>query len=580
MKQILFIIVVAVLVFAATLMTTNRYMKQEAIEEADSAISRILDNFVDDLDNDLKMTRNAVYGFLSGVFTKPTEDSDGCLLVEGEWKDLDVEQLRHKLSSFMKANPYYTSAMFIFEKDPDVAVSQNTFYAPMIEQGSDSLEDVGLRHDFTRSANLEQCCNTLQAFWTVPSQQSTVHGELVVFYVPLCRKEDGRFMGAFALHVSVSKINDKCKRHAPYGSQSELVLATESGEIIAAYPSTYTHYTSLKSIKKFLADTYDYREVEHDGEKTVVDIQGTRWFLYNRLLRCAPWRVLTCCKTSSIYARADLQGKVLLLTSLVGFLLMLGASVVISLLVRRTHNARLVAEQELTMAAAVQTKLLRQPEFISPTASLHAFIRPAREAGGDLYDYAEVDGKLIFCIGDVSGKGMPAALFMTQVVSLFRNTIRQTCDPSAIVSSINDVLADTNPDMTFCTLFVGILDDDKLYFCNAGHNKPILLPTKAPCSFIEQNPNVAVGLLGGFPYASEELKMEAGSTLLLYTDGVTEAKNLHNEYWGEQALLNVLAHSRANTPQQEIDAIMAELTAFVGHAPQSDDITIVALHRV
>jgi len=198
-------------------------------------------------------------------------------------------------------------------------------------------------------------------------------------------------------------------------------------------------------------------------------------------------------------------------------------------------------------------------------------MQPAKEAGGDLYDYVEKDGKLIFCIGDVSGKGMPAALFMTQVVSLFRSVVRSTAEPSEIASGINNVLASNNPDMTFCTFFVGVLTGDTLTWCNAGHNPPVLLTQGSAPQFLKVRPNLALGLMEDFPYTSETMEFTEGKSLLLYTDGVTEAKNQkHNEFTAER-LLESLSRASADV----INTVLDDVRSFVAGYEQSDDITLV-----
>ncbi|MCQ2221686.1 MAG: serine/threonine-protein phosphatase, partial [Prevotella sp.] len=183
-----------------------------------------------------------------------------------------------------------------------------------------------------------------------------------------------------------------------------------------------------------------------------------------------------------------------------------------------------------------------------------------------------------FCLGDVSGKGVPAALFMSATVHLFRSVGHQTEDPSQIVSAINDGLADGNDENMFCTLFVGVLDlkTGVLNYCNAGHNAPVLISSEG-AAFLPVKPNIPTGTFEGFQFSSETVQFVDNDVLLLYTDGITEAENQFNEQYGDAALIDVVSALRQCDMKELTTLIHSSVNAFVDDAEQSDDITMLAI---
>ena len=168
---------------------------------------------------------------------------------------------------------------------------------------------------------------------------------------------------------------------------------------------------------------------------------------------------------------------------------------------------------------------------------------------------------------------MPAALFMTQVLSLFRDATHHSFSPEDIAREINDVLAENNPTMMFCTYIVGVLKGNKLTFCNAGHNKPVIIRKDKQPELLQMRPHTALGLMEGFPYKNESLILAPDDVLLLYTDGVTEAMDVHHEQFGESRLIDALS---ANN-NDYIDSVLSKVESFVGNYEQSDDITILSI---
>lgn len=236
-------------------------------------------------------------------------------------------------------------------------------------------------------------------------------------------------------------------------------------------------------------------------------------------------------------------------------------------------------ERDLTIASEIQQGLLSKVFPDREDVDIYGMQKPARIVGGDLYDFFIFDNHLFFCIGDVSGKGVPAALFMTVVCHLFRHIGRHTKDPALITKSINLELADGNKKSMFCTLFLGILDLKtlKLEFCNAGHNYPVWLQ-KDKTDYIVAAADVPTGAFGEAEYRIQEMQLKPGDALFLYTDGVTEAQNHQQDYWGEDSLLNTLRNAPSGVSMHELtDLVLKSVDDFTEGAVQNDDITILCL---
>ena len=238
-------------------------------------------------------------------------------------------------------------------------------------------------------------------------------------------------------------------------------------------------------------------------------------------------------------------------------------------------------ERDLQIAHEIQQGMLPQvfPAFPErKDVDIYGLQIPARHVGGDLFDFYLRDDKLFFCIGDVSGKGVPAALFMAVTCRLFHYALRFTSDPKEIVSAINNELAQGNERNMFCTLFVAVLDmaTGDLSYCNAGHNAPILIHEK-DCSFMPCKSNIPAGSFENFNFQGETIHLQEGDALFLYTDVVTEAENLKKELYGDETTLAKVS-SLCGTPMKLMaESMLGDILMFAEGAEQSDDLTILCL---
>ena len=253
---------------------------------------------------------------------------------------------------------------------------------------------------------------------------------------------------------------------------------------------------------------------------------------------------------------------------------------------KNTTAQKASIESDLRIASGIQMGML--PEKF-PTredrddVQLYASLTPAKEVGGDLFDFYFRDEKLFFCIGDVSGKGVPASLFMAVTRSTFRTVSAHESMPDRIVMTMNKTIADMNKTHMFVTLFVGVLDlpTGRLHYCNAGHDAPLLVGAgvgELPC-----DANIPVGFMPTWKYSLQEAQIFTGTTILLFTDGLTEAMNADKAQF-EIERVNDVAFKALSKQQQEPRQLIAQMTEavhqFVGDAEQSDDLTMMAIQYI
>lgn len=248
---------------------------------------------------------------------------------------------------------------------------------------------------------------------------------------------------------------------------------------------------------------------------------------------------------------------------------------------RATTEKKANMERDLHIAAKIQQGMLLKVFPAFPERSdidIYGMQRAAKEVGGDIFDFLMRDDRLYFLIGDVSGKGVPASLFMTVVGHLFRNVARYSTSASVIVEAINNGLAEGNDEDMFCTLFCGVLDmqTGKVDYCNAGHNAPIWIHD-SKTAFMTPEVNLPTGVIGEFEYKSEEMQLSEGDALFLYTDGVTEAENRDKDLFGDATTL-AMVDLLKDMPMRDLsDGVYDAVKQFVDGYEQSDDLTVLCL---
>ena len=250
---------------------------------------------------------------------------------------------------------------------------------------------------------------------------------------------------------------------------------------------------------------------------------------------------------------------------------------------RATTAQKASMESELKVAHDIQMSML--PKTFPPypernDLDIFGSLTPAKGVGGDLFDFYIRDEQLFFCIGDVSGKGIPASLYMAVTRSLFRNISQHVSKPEQIINALNQAQSEGNDTNMFVTLFVGVLDlkTGKLCYCNAGHDSPLLLGSKVtilPCEC-----NLPIGVIAEFTFQQQEIQLERPTTLFLFTDGLNEAENIDHAQFGDERIEKIAESMVADgllEPIQVIRHMTDAVHTFVGIAEQSDDLTMLAI---
>jgi serine phosphatase RsbU (regulator of sigma subunit) len=237
-------------------------------------------------------------------------------------------------------------------------------------------------------------------------------------------------------------------------------------------------------------------------------------------------------------------------------------------------------ESELRIARDIQMSMVPSLFPEREGLDMYASMTPAKEVGGDLYGYLLQGDKLYFAVGDVSGKGVPASLFMAQATRLFLTLAKQGMMPAEICTRMNDALSgEDNENGMFVTFWLGLVDltTGHLDFCNAGHNPPVIGGGEHHGEFLDMIPNAPIGLWPGLEYEGEEIDTIKGRPLFIYTDGLNEAENPQKEQYGDDRLLEFLRNTHFDTAQQVIEALKAEVETHRNGAEPNDDLTMMCL---
>ena len=253
---------------------------------------------------------------------------------------------------------------------------------------------------------------------------------------------------------------------------------------------------------------------------------------------------------------------------------------------QETTASKAAIEQELKTAHDIQMAML--PKIFPPfperdDIDIYGQLTPAKDVGGDLFDFFILDEKLYFCIGDVSGKGVPASLVMAMTRSLFRNVSLHVSEPNVIVGALNAAVADGNESNMFVTVFLGVLDlqTGVFQYCNAGHNSPLLIGEGVET--LACDANVPIGVIDDWSYSRQEIQLEKQTIIFLYTDGLSEAEDSMHGQFGEERINRVAKAQAAEgiiEPAALVSAMNDEVHRFVDEAEQSDDLTMLAIKYI
>ncbi len=476
--------------------------------------------------------------------------------------------------SFMEHNPSIKGCCIMFV--PHYYKEKGYWFDPFAYRTKDDSVKVSqlgsVEHDYTRTdafkVPLEKNC----AHWCQPYKDANGAKVMMTTYCVPVHDKAGKIVAIAGSDVTLEWLDELIDDSKSYQS-TQRFLITRSGFLLAGKDN------------ELFREALDLLEKDNDeeGYKTVEQEHGEKLHVfYHPVGGMTDWILISVCNNSEVI------GKIRMVRKSLGVLVLAGLLLLVFIVIRtRKHLRRLNivnAEKEriageLMVASKIQQSMLPHQQLNSDTISIHGSLVPAREVGGDLFDYHIRDGKLFFCIGDVSGKGAPSAMLMAVIHTMFRTYTARETNPAYIMKHINIGSCHNNESNMFATFFLGVLDlpTGHLRYCNAGHDVPFIIDggfTPLPAE-----PNLPVGVFDDTIYKLQETQIKPGTTIFLYTDGLTEAMNSEHQQFGIKRVEAQLGRCLQSTftPQQILEAMTQEVHHFVGEAEQSDDLTMLAI---
>ena len=397
---------------------------------------------------------------------------------------------------------------------------------------------------------------------------------LLTTYIAPIHNHDGQPVALLAADVSLEYLRDEMmedvtKMNAQFKGNRE----HQAYSFVIDHEGTYIIHPDEK---RMLRDTLKADTIMTDeiGSATAV-IDGVPSWIYYRKIQYVNWTMAVVVPDDVIMFNGRMLNIIILLTMVLGLLaIYLFCRHQIKEIADPIAAQKAVMERELTIAHNIQKALLPQSFPEHADIDLYATQTPARDVGGDLYDYFVHEGCLVFCIGDVSGKGVPAALLMAVMKSMFRSEAHRADSAAGIVETMNRNLGEEYKGGDFVTMFVGILDlkTGFLDYCNAGHEAPLVAGRP-----LDVKRNLPVGALSDWNYEGQQTQLKSGDMLFLYTDGLSEAKNSTGELLGRKRVQQIVSEHAIDTARQLVGVLEAEERYHAGDAEQNDDITMLAI---
>lgn len=568
--------------------------RQEVARESNEKAALAISNIQGYVDAELKRVEDVGYTLLSSKFGKTTRFDDGGSFVTIDPQTFVLpseEEVCAMLDQFINANPHICGVAIGFENFVYPKTTGQYGFAAYVTNvsGKNELFKLGEIHDFHEKEWYKEAAVQNRPYWSRPFRE-TSRGKVVACYSIPLHGIGNRLVGVMALDIDTEAFRVKCGEAAPFPN-AEVAMVDREFRFVSHPDTTYI----LKSIAEVgtyadyqADDSMRIKMMNHESGQYVVN-EGTEHegMFYFAPIERTGWMLSIECSKNEVYGNVERMKRDTTFIAVVSILLMIVCFIFFFRRLQKVTLSKAGIESELKIASAIQMGMIPKlyPAFPNrKDLDVYGMLHPAKSVGGDLYDYFVRDEKLFFCIGDVSGKGVPASLYMAVVRSLFRNVSLHTNAPAEIIGGLNTALSEGNDHNMFCTMFLGVLDlkSGHLDYCNAGHNAPIVRRLNEDNTvnvyYTKPKVNLAIGVLPDFPYVSEETHLKPGEAIFLYTDGVTEAENRSKELFGEEATLKTLADARNNNVRSAIDFVdyvYRTLRSYAQGAEQSDDITML-----
>lgn len=517
-------------------------------------------------------------------------------------RDIDLpDKMFEHAERILRNNPYLVGLGLVFKADFYESKGHwYEVYAVRDSTGDISIKQIGSeRHDYLHASWFTKAMAGEKGEWTAPYFDDLGAKQLLTTYLSQIRDSEGHIVGLIGADISLEwlrrRINEADERnnrklmgdgkHKAYSfiidNNGTYIIHPDSSRILAC-----NFIDDIKATTDADDDRLAVRMMAGEEGAESLSMGGVSSQVFFCPLEFADWSMAIVVPKAAISRSGTSLGFLILALLLADLFIIY---IISRYTIRRTskpltdfaaHAASV--EKELHIANRIQMAMLTKPFVNSENLDIFASLVPAREVGGDLYDIVQRHNQLYFCFGDVSGKGVPAALVMAMAISAFRMLTEQEMPPESIVQRMNDTMSRDNDYCFFITLFVGVLDlqTGSLRYCNAGHKAPLLItPDITHPSTLAIEPNLPIGALPHFEFEGQQTQILPGTTLLLYTDGLTEAENASHEEFGLERMTTTLeeAMMEEGLEMKELIHHMSQaISRFVDHYEQSDDLTMLA----
>ncbi len=477
--------------------------------------------------------------------------------------------------------------------EPNYYTSYGRWYEPYVFRQADGqlvTRQIGsASHNYHEAEWYQKTIERDRGYWSEPYYDEAGASMMLCTYTLPLHDASGRLVGVVGADVSLDWLSELINARHIYPSSYNLMISRE-GRIMACPVESLVMRKNIQEVTSKMEDTTmnslnRQMMAGNSGQTTVRDDNGRKNYVFYAPIEkeSLGWSMAVVCSEHEIYQNLRQVGFYLLLLMLVGLVLL---TMIVIRVIRGFRHLEAVSsskasiESELKIASDIQMSML--PKVFPPyperdDIDIFGQLTPAKAVGGDLFDFYIRDEKLFFCIGDVSGKGVPASLVMAMTKAQFRTVSAHEAMPDRIVSALNDTMSEENDANMFVTFFVGVLDlpTGRLRYCNAGHDAPLIISNGTTTRLSCQS-NIPVGVMPDWKYVTEETLVTPQTTIFLYTDGLSEAENLNHDQFGIPRIVKRIASSNQQ-PQALISSMEDAVHEFVGDAEQSDDLTLLAI---
>ena len=492
-------------------------------------------------------------------------------------------------------NPQIIGSSFTFE--PNYYPKEGYWFESYaVRRDSDEIELVqlgGPDHDYTESEFFKMPYETGKARWTEPYLDSDGAKMILTTFSEPVKDKTGRVVAVLDADISLDWLKDILSVNYVYPS-SYPILISRSGQIMSFPDKNYVMHKTLSDLASEKKDTTFLSMTKkmlagESGNAVFNDNDGKKYHVfYAPVGGDTDWSLAVVSSEDEIFGQYNNMKKNLLLLRIIALV------VLVFIIVRSVKNInrlqKITAEREriqgeLNVAREIQMGMLPKNKLVNEgdgRVMIAGSLDPAKEVGGDLYDFFIKDDRLYFCIGDVSGKGVPASMFMTVTRSLFRTIAPYTQSASKVIWYMNRTMTNINETNMFVTFFVGILNlkNGELTYANAGHNGPVIIDTQG-VRILNVIPNISLGVLEDFQFHQQTVILKPDTLLFLYTDGLTEAMNAKKEEYNERRMLAIIKSLYSQypglTPIELLEHVTADVKKFVDKSEQSDDLTMLGI---